>query len=160
MKTKFEKNVASEKPKTKSQEPGLPWKISSEDLAGIKAPASGSGISAAEISPLKARAPFMIALILVIFAASLMLIADTTVENDTMRADIMQNEKQISTLITDVDKVTTEKSFLAADVTRMEKEVNDLSAQKELFTTVIESLTTKSGTEETSEVGWRQALDG
>ena len=43
----------------------------------------------------------------------------------------------------DLDKADAEKTALEHNASQLEKRVNDLSAQKELFTAVLESLTKK-----------------
>ena len=44
MKRRFESNVAADLPKTRLNEPNLPWKLSEEDLYRLKK--SGDGVKA------------------------------------------------------------------------------------------------------------------
>lgn len=143
MKKKFEDNVASQIPKTKSEEPALPWKIDESDLARIDSENKDYQDIAQGAPPLKTRPAFLIALLVAIFAAALFMIANIATENDRVRMDISEKEKEAATLQVDLDKAAAEKEALEKSASQLEKRVGDLSAQKELFTAVLESLTKK-----------------
>jgi septal ring factor EnvC (AmiA/AmiB activator) len=144
MKKKFESNVASEIPKTKTHEPELPWKISSDDpaMAGPKNDDLNAAFSGT--APLRTRAIFLILLVATMFLVTSLLIFNSTTENDMMRQDIQKREKEIYAVKTDLEKLAMEKDNLSVSSAQLEKKVTDLTAQKELFTNVIESLTKKS----------------
>ena len=145
MKTKFETNVAQEMPKTRqSQEPGLPWKLDPEDL---EKSSSGNEVykSAASVTPpLKTRPIFLILLLATIFVAVMYFVSLIVADNEFTRSDIQKKELTMSSLQTSLEKINTQKNALNANLGQLEKRVNDLNAQKELFATVIESLTKKT----------------
>jgi len=143
MKAKFEKNVAKEMPKTKSREPELPWKVDSDDIARIKSADADYDSISRETSPLKVRAGFLIALIVAIFITGSYLVMNVSVENGNIRLDMSKNTEMLSDLQNNLEKVASEKTYLSESFSQLEKRVVDVSAQNELFTTVIESLTTK-----------------
>jgi len=144
MKKKFESNVASEIPRTKLHEPELPWKITSDDMAKV---AEREGELKSDISltsPLRTRAAFLILLVAAIFITASLLIINAVTENDKMRLYIENRQRDITAMKTDIQKLSAEKEDLSKNTAQLEKKVNDLAAQKELFTSVIESLTKKS----------------
>lgn len=144
MKKKFEDNVASQIPKTKSEEPELPWKIDESDLAKIDSDSRDYKDLAEGQSPLKTRPIFLVMLVVAIFAAALFMIASIATENDKIKIDISEKEKEAAVLQVDLDKAAAEKTTLEHNASQLEKRVGDLSAQKELFTAVLESLTKKA----------------
>lgn len=151
MKTKFEANVAQELPKTRmSQEPGLPWKLDPED---IEKASEGSEVYKAASSgtpPLKTRPVFIVLLLTAIFVAVMNFVSLVIVDNENARASSRKKEITMSSLKMALEKINAQKNTLSDNIGQLEKRVNDLSAQKELFATVIESLT-KKGDEPTSD---------
>ena len=144
MKKKFEDNVASQIPRTKSEEPALPWKIDESDLAKIDSENRDYKDLADGQAPLKTRPVFLVLLVIAIFAAALFMIASITIENGRVRLSISEKEKEAAVLQVDLDKAAAEKMALEKSASQLEKRVGDLSAQKELFTAVLESLTKKA----------------
>ena len=143
MKKKFETNVAADIPKTKSQEPGLPWRLSSEEVEKIESKNEEYKSTATSIPPLKTRAIFLILLILTIFVISFYMITNAVMENESIRANMSRNELAITSLRTDMARIASEKNMLSEKSSQLEKKINDLTAQKELFTSVIETMTKK-----------------
>ena len=146
MKKKFEDNVASQIPRTKSDEPTLPWKIDEADLAKADSESRDYKDLAQGLPPLKTRPIFLIALVIAIFAAALFMVASIAIENNRIRIGISEKEKEAAVLQVNLDKAAAEKAALEHNASQLEKRVNDLSAQKELFTAVLESLTKKEDT--------------
>ncbi len=145
MKSKFEANVASELPKTRmSQEPGLPWKVDSADLAEVKSIEDEFKSATTGIPPLKARAPFLAALLIAVFITTVYYISASVLESEKARQAAQQKEAAVSSIRTDLERISGEKKMLSDAKQQLEKQVRDLSSQKELFTTVIESLSKKS----------------
>ena len=145
MKTKFESNVASELPKTKaSQEPGLPWKVDSSELEKMASVKNAYKATLTGEPPLKTRAIFLIMLVIAVFGATLYYISVIALENENTRESIQKKEVAISAMKTDVEKIRNEKTALSENVAQLDRKVRDLNAQKELFATVIESLTKKA----------------
>jgi len=144
MKKKFESNVASEIPKTKLHEPELPWKVTSDDLPSSGNRSEELNSAFAGTPPLKTRAVFLIMLVAALFIVTSMVIVNSVTENEKMRQDIDKREKEIYSIKANLEKLASEKDTLSKSSVQLEKKVNDLSAQKELFTSVIESLTKKS----------------
>lgn len=144
MKKKFESNVASEIPKTKLHEPELPWKLTDSDLAEAagKNEAYKAVISGAP--PLKTRPIFLIILALAIFVVTALTMTNIRAENKRIQDSITAGEKELASIRANLDKIGIEKDALNKSSAQLEKKVSDLAAQKELFTTVIESLTKKS----------------
>ena len=138
MKKKFEDNAAHEIPKTKANEPDLPWKVSDTDLEEIKSPEKAIDAQIASTPPLKTRASFLVALVLAVFGIGMYMFATTFMENE-------KKGKELVTIQTSYDKVKIEKNYLDENFSQLEKRVADLSAQKDLYTNVIESLTKPSG---------------
>jgi hypothetical protein len=141
MKKKFEDNVASEIPKTSPGEPGLPWKVDEADLAKVDSESQEYREIAHGEPPLKTRAVMVVALLAAIFATVFFIVTAVTMENDRMKIGISQKEKEAADLQVDLDKAAAENAALEKNASQLEKRVNDLSAQKELFTAVLESLT-------------------
>lgn len=157
MKTKFESNVASELPKTKaSQEPGLPWKVDSSELEKIASAQNTYKAMLTGEPPMKTRAIFLIMLVITVFGATLYYISAVALENENTRESIQKKEAAIVAMKADVEKIKSEKNALNENINQLDRKVRDLSAQKELFTTVIESLTKKAdepqGPQETENV--------
>jgi len=144
MKRKFESSVAQEMPKTKKYEPKLPWKLTTDELERIKSPEDDYKAVTAGASPLKARAAFLIMLLLAIFTVISYFIVSTTLESKNVTSRARNNEKEIVFLQRNIEKVSGKNTLLNENAVRLEKKVGDLAAQKELFTSVIESLTQKS----------------
>lgn len=153
MKTKFEANVATELPKTRAyQEPGLPWKVDSTDLAQVKSMEDEFKSATTGMPPLKARAPFLAALLIAVFITTVYYVSISVIESERARASALKTEAAVSVMRTDIAKINSEKEVLGDAKLQLEKQVRDLTAQKELFTTVIESLSKKSD-EPSSESG-------
>ena len=144
MKRKFESSVAQEMPKTKRHEPKLPWKLTTDELERIKSPEDEYKAVTAGSSPLKARAVFLIMLLLAIFSAISYFIISAAVENKNVYTRARNNEMEIVSLRHNIEKASGENAILNENAVRLEQKVGDLAAQKELFTSVIESLTKKS----------------
>lgn len=142
MKRKFETNVAEEMPKTRAREPELPWRLKREDFEqiGLEEREYASSIGA---PPLRTRAIFLILLVLAIFTAIFYMVINTMIENGNIRRGVLRKEQEVSSLRADLSKVTGEKKALSETSAQLEKKVGDLAAQKELFTSVIETLTKK-----------------
>jgi hypothetical protein len=143
MKKKFEDNVASELPKTSAGEPALPWKIDEADLEKIES-ASGEfkDLSNGE-PPLKARPVFMVMLIVAIFLSAFLMLTTVAVENEGIKSTLSVAEDRAESLKVKVETISVEKAAVESNAVQLEKRVNDLSAQKELFTAVLESLAKK-----------------
>lgn len=146
MKTKFDDNVAQDIPKTKEfSEPQLPWKLSSEEMSRLEA--SGEELeklAANVVPPLQVRAIFIILLVAAIFVTILNSIINIAIDNSEMQIGISKKERQVAAVTTALDKAAGEKAALSENALKLEKRVNDLSAQKELYTAVIETLTKKT----------------
>jgi len=143
MRKKFESNVAQEMPKTKLNEPELPWKITDEDLEQIVSKDEGYEALTKDTSPLKARAIFLIALVSAVFLFIVNLAADFMTANENMRTEMIKRSLDTNTLQYNLQKAVAEKAQAGERATQLEKKVEDLNAQKALFTDVIESLTKK-----------------
>jgi len=144
MKKKFEDNVADQIPKTRSEEPSLPWKIDDADLEKIDSEQRDYKDLVQGAPPLKTRPVFLVSLVIAIFAAALFMVASMVTENDRMKIGISEKEKEAAVLQVNLDKAAAEKTALEHNASQLEKRVGDLSAQKELFTAVLESLTRKA----------------
>ena len=144
MKTKFDDNVAQNIPITKnSAEPDLPWKLSDSEINSIEA--NDENYKAAITAPpLQVRAVFMVLLVLAIFAVILNSIAGVVMDNTEMQSDILNKEKQVSSITAALEKTSLEKAALNDTAAKLEKRVNDLNTQKELYSAVIETLTKKT----------------
>lgn len=144
MKKKFESNVAAEIPKTKLHEPELPWKITTDDLAEVASRSGDYKSAIAGTPPFKTRAIFLILLVGTLFLFASIVVLNAVVENDLARQDMLKREKELVLIKTDLQKLASDKEALTKNSASLEKKVSDLTAQKELFTSVIESLTKKS----------------
>ena len=134
MTTKFDDNVAREMPKTKdSAEPGLPWKLSSEEIDRIEATDQAHKTTITNAPPLHVRAIFVVLLVVAIFVTILNSVVNMAIDNSDMQVGMAK-----------LEKVAREKTALSENAAKLEKRVNDLSAQKELYTAVIETLTKKT----------------
>lgn len=144
MKTKFETNVAQEIPKTRmTQEPGLPWKLNPEDFEKVSAAKDEYNSAFTAASPLKTRPIFLIILLAVIFVTVIYFTSFVVTDNENTHTAAQKKEVTLSSLQTSLEKINTEKNTLSENIGQLEKRVSELSAQKELFATVIESLTKK-----------------
>jgi chromosome segregation ATPase len=56
---------------------------------------------------------------------------------------LRNKEAAVSTLKTNLEKAANEKTVMSQNMSQLEKRVSELNAQKEIYTTVIESLTKK-----------------
>ena len=143
MKEKFEANVATEIPKTKLHEPNLPWKVTEEEAGQIGPRDDDFRAAVSGAAPLRARAPFLVLLIVTIFGITTYLVANSVTENQKMRDGIIKKESELSLAQANLSKTAAEKETIAKNSEQLEKKVGDLMAQKRLFTGVIESLTKK-----------------
>jgi len=146
MKKKFEDNVAGSTPRSKNDEPSLPWKVGEEDLVGMETREGEYEELSNSAAPLATRPVFLVTLVIAIFMAALYMVAVMAVENEGIKLGISAKEKEAAGLQVDLDKIKTEKVALEKSSEQLEKRVGDLSAQKELFTAVLESLTKKNDT--------------
>ena len=144
MKTKFDDNVAQNIPITKnSAEPELPWKLSDSEINSIEA--NDENYKATITAPpLQVRAVFMVLLVVAIFAVILNSIAGVVMDNTEMQSDILNKEKQVSSIQAALEKTSLEKAALNDAAAKLETRVNDLNTQKELYSAVIETLTKKT----------------
>ena len=143
MKKKFESNVATEIPKTKLHEPELPWKLTEEEVGQIGSKDDDFRAAIAGSSPLKTRAPFLILLVMTIFGITTYLISSAVVENEKMRTSVAKKNSELSLVQMNLMKAVAEKEAVNKNSAQLEKKVSDLTAQKQLFASVIESLTKK-----------------
>ena len=144
MKTKFDDNVAQNIPITKnSAEPELPWKLSDSEINSIEANDENYK-TAITAPPLQVRAIFMVLLVAAIFAVILNSIAGVAIDNAEMQSNILNKEKQVTSIQAALEKTALEKEALNDTAVKLEKRVNDLNAQKELYSAVIETLTKKT----------------
>ena len=143
MKQKFEANVASDIPKTKLHEPELPWKLSEDEVGQIGARDDDRKSTISGTPPLKTRAPFLVLLVIVIFGITTYLVASAIVENEKMRNNIAKKESELSLAQMNLVKAVAEKDVINKNSSQLEKKINDLTAQKQLFASIIESLTKK-----------------
>lgn len=145
VKTKFESNVASELPKTRvSQEPGLPWKVDPSEIASLKSREDELKSTVTGAAPLSARAPFIAAILVAVFFTTLYFVSAAVTQSRQAINAASQKEAAVFGLRSDLEKIAGEKKALSATAIQLEKQVRDLSAQKELYATVIESLSRKS----------------
>jgi len=145
MKTKFETNVAQEVPKTRmSNEPGLPWKLQPEDLEKATSAQEVYKSATTGAPPLKTRPIFLIMLLAAIFAAVMYFASLVMTDNENTRVNARKKELAAASLQATLEKINTQKNALSDNLGQLEKRVNELTAQKELFATVIESLTKKA----------------
>ena len=143
MKAKFEANVASEIPKTKLHEPGLPWKLSEDEVGQIGSRDDGFRATISGTPPLKTRAPFLILLVVTIFGITTYLVANAIVENERIRTNIAKKDSELSLIQMNLIRAVAEKDTVNKNSVQLEKKINDLTAQKQLFAGIIESLTKK-----------------
>ncbi len=143
MKTKFESNVAADIPKTKLHEPELPWKLTDEDVGQLGPDAETMLSLKSGGAPLKTRPIFLILLVVAIFGMSAYLISGAITENERMRLSVDKKEGEISLMRTNIAKITADKEAIKKDASQLHKKISDLLAQKQLFTSVIETLTKK-----------------
>ena len=143
MKEKFEANVATEIPKTKLHEPGLPWKLSEDEVGQIGSRDDGFRATISGTPPLKTRASFLILLVVTIFGITTYLVASAIVENEKIRNNIAKKENELSLVQMNLLRAVAEKDNINKNSVQLEKKINDLTAQKQLFAGIIESLTKK-----------------
>ena len=143
MKQKFEANVASDIPKTKLREPELPWKLSEDEVGQIGARDDNRKSTITGTPPLKTSAPFLILLVVVIFGITTYLVASAIVENEKMRNNIAKKESELSLAQMNLVRAVAEKDNVNKNSSQLEKKISDLTAQKQLFASIIESLTKK-----------------
>ena len=143
MKTKFETNVATEIPKTKLHEPNLPWKLTEDDVGQIGPKDDDFKAAMSGTPPLKTRAPFLILLVIAVFMITAYLISNAIMENERMRGNIAKKDGELSLAQLNLMKAVAEKEAVNKNSAQLEKKVSDLTAQKQLFASVIESLTKK-----------------
>ncbi len=143
MKQKFETNVASEIPKTKLHEPELPWKLSEDEVGQIGARDDDFRATISGMPPLKTRAPFLILLVVTIFGITTYLVANAIVENEKIRNNIVKKDSELSLVQMNLIRAVAEKDAVNKNSVQLEKKINDLTAQKQLFAGIIESLTKK-----------------
>jgi hypothetical protein len=164
MKKKFEDNVASSTVKTKTEEPSLPWKIGEADLAGIQAREGDFAALSSEEAPLKTRPVFLVILVVAVFFTTLYMVAVMAGENENIKLDVSAKEKEAAELQVNINKVSAEKAALEKSSSQLEKRFGDITAQKELFAAVLESLAKKDDTvqivEDTAVVGGESAAEG
>ena len=145
MKTKFEETVASEIPKTRPEgEPGLPWKVTDEEMDKVGAVDEEYKEVVTGAPPLHARAIFVILLVVSIFVVVMNTVISTAIDNSEMQLAALRKAQQVSTLKGQLQKSASEKAVVSDNASKLEKKVSDLNAQKELYTAVIETLTKKT----------------
>ena len=145
MKTKFEETVASEIPKTRPEgEPGLPWKVTDEEMGRVEAVDAAYKEVVTGAPPLHARAIFVILLVVSIFVVVLNTVISIAIDNSEMQLAALRKVQQVSTLKGQLQKSASEKAAVSDNASKLEKKVGDLNAQKELYTAVIETLTKKT----------------
>ena len=143
MKEKFETNVATEIPKTKLHEPSLPWKLTEDEVGQIGPKDDDFGAVISGTPPLKTRAPFLIMLVLALFGITVYMVWNAISENEKMRNNMARKEGELSLAQLSLMKAVAEKEAVAKNSAQLEKKVSDLTTQKQLFASVIESLTKK-----------------
>ena len=145
MKTKFEETVASEIPKTRPEgEPGLPWKVTDEEMDKVGAVDEEYKEVVTGAPPLHARAIFVILLVVSIFVVVMNTVIGIAIDNSEMQLAALRKAQQVSTLKGQLQKSASEKAVVSDNASKLEKKVSDLNAQKELYTAVIETLTKKT----------------
>lgn len=148
MKTKFEDNVASKEPKAStSTEPELPWKVTDEDTVPVDAREADYRETITGVPPLKASAVLIVLLILAIFAFIANTITNVAIEKYEAESAAIQRQEAVSALEANLKRTALEKNALGKSASELERKVGELSAQKELFTAVIETLSKKADEE-------------
>lgn len=151
MKTKFDDTIAHDIPKTKAtSEPALPWKLSDEEISEIEATDEEYKTALTAASPLHVRAIFVVLLIVSIFVAIVNSVVNIAIDNSEMQMRISSKERQVAAIKGALAKASGEKIALNENAVKLERRVNDLTAQKELYTAVIETLTKKTDEPQTS----------
>lgn len=148
---KFETNVATELPKTRTGEPTLPWKLNDEDLDRLGAQDGSEKAADIASPPLKTRAIFPILLVLTIFVLLSQIVLNAYIENNGMQQSAAKKARELAALKADLAQAADEKNRLSENAARLgenaarlEKKIEDLKEQKELFTAALESLTKKN----------------
>ena len=143
MKQKFETNVASDIPKTKLHEPELPWKLSEDEVGQINSKDDARRAAISGTPPLKTGAPVLIMLVVVIFGITTYLVASAIVENEKIRNNIAKKDSELSLVQMNLVRAVAKKDAVNKNASQLEKKISDLNAQKQLFASIIESLTKK-----------------
>ena len=142
MKTKFEENVAAEIPKTRDgQEPGLPWQVTDEDMSKAEAGDGEYREAVTGTPPLHVRAVFIILLVISIFVAIVNTVVNIAIENSEIHLKAIREERRAASLREELEKTEGAKIALSENAAELERKVGELSQQKELYTSVIETLT-------------------
>ena len=150
MNTKFDDNVAQDIPVTKdSSEPGLPWKISEAEIDRIEA-AGQDNRSAMTAPPLQVRAVFVVLLVVAIFVVIMNSMVNVVMDNKQIQLNISSKDRLVASIQTELDKAANQTKVMSDNTEKLEKRINDLSAQKELYTAVIETLTKKTDDTQTN----------
>ena len=121
----------------------MPWKLTEEDVGRIDPKGDDRRAAISGAAPLKARAPFLVLLIITVFGITTYLVSNAVIENEKMRISVAKKEGEVSLMRIDLIKTAAEKEAIGKNTAQLEKKVNDLTAQKQLFASVIESLTKK-----------------
>lgn len=143
MKKKFESNVASEIPRTKLHEPELPWKLNEDDMAQASSRDDDVKSLISGAPPLKTSVPVIVLLVIAIFGITAYLVVSAMTDNERMRSNIARKEGELSLVQMSLVRVAAEKEAFSKNTAQLEKKVSDLTAQKQLFANIIESLTKK-----------------
>ena len=143
MKQKFETAVASDIPKTKLYEPDLPWKLSEDEMKKISSRADDLKAAASGMPPLKTRAPFLILLVVTVFGITTYLVTNMVVENEKMRSNIAKKEIELSLVQINLVRAVAEKNIVNKNSSQLKKKISNLTAQKRIFASIIESLIKK-----------------
>lgn len=142
MKTKFDENVAAEIPKTRSgQEPELPWKVTDEEIGKAEAADEEYKEAVDGTPPLHARAIFIILLVISIFIAIVNAVLNIAIENSEIQLEAIRKERRVESLQQELARTESAKTTLSENAAQLERKVSELSEQKELYTSVIETLT-------------------
>lgn len=143
MKKKFETNVAIEIPKTKLHEPPLPWKLSEDEVGQIGSIDSDYRAAISGTPPLRTRGIFLILLVVTIFGITTYMISNAVIENERIRSSMIKKDGELSLMHLNLEKTAADRDAVNKNMAQLEKKLNDLTAQKQLFASVIESLTKK-----------------
>jgi len=145
MKTKFEDNVASEEPRAAhSTEPELPWQVNDEDIAPVDAKEAEYKAAITGAPPLKINVVLIVLLILSIFAFISNTVTNIAIDKYEAESAAMQKGEAAAALRMSLVKSANEKRALNESSSQLEKRVNELTAQKDLYTAVLETLTKKA----------------
>jgi len=158
MKTKFEANVATEIPKTRTgNEPRLPWDIRGGDIE--RAALSGGSFSSLQSAkgPLGIRPVYLIALLMAVFIAIGYTFFTLEEKNKTTLLEIEKKDQTQNVLLGSLKKAVNEKELLnkkTTDLERraaaLEKNLTELTEQNKVFVSVIENLSKADEEEDSS----------